>query len=99
MKHMTIFVNDSTNIEENTIDIDKDQVQMLLQFQLSQLRWIIIFFVICAMLQNIHIDGWNNLFIVKYFEKINVLLEKVEQQMDRLIDKHSIQSLAQLDAS
>ena len=88
MKHVIASANDSMNVEESTMDIQNDQnsngIPMLTttsaikvdkkNFQKQ------CYGVFVQMAENSSV-------MVKNFEKTNALLEKVERQMDRLIDK------------
>ena len=83
MKHFTASANGSTCIEDSTEEPDKEQISEPIPS--SSLK---------SGKKNFHEETFglftqmveNNSIMVKNFEKTNALLERVDRQMDRLID-------------
>jgi hypothetical protein len=84
MKHATAYANDSTCIEDSVEELEKEQI--LEPTPTSSLK---------SGKKNFQKQTFglfiqmvkNNSIMVKNFEKTNALLERVDRQIDRLIDK------------
>ena len=86
MKHVTASANDS--VEESTIDIEKDQNSNDIPISTTTPAIKVDKKNFQEQCYSVFIQmAKNSLVMVKNFEKTNALLEKVERQMNRLIDK------------
>ena len=88
MKHVTASANDSMNVEESTMDIQKDQNSNDIPMSTTTLAIKVDKKKFQKQCYSIFVQmAENSSVMVKNFEKTNALLKKVERQMDRLIDK------------
>ena len=88
MKHVTASANDSMNIEVSTMDIQNDQNSNDIPMSTTTPAIKVDKKNFQEQCYDIFVQmAENNSVMVKNFEKTNALVEKVEWQMDRLIDK------------